>query len=73
MPLNLERLTSIKQIDSASWNELAGGDPFLRHEFLAALETSGCVGARTAWEPAYLVVRDAAALVGALPLFVKHD
>jgi predicted N-acyltransferase len=73
MSLNLERLTSIKQIDRASWNELAGGDPFLRHEFLAALETSGCVGARTAWEPAYLVVRSAGALVGALPLFVKHD
>ena len=31
-------------IAPARWNALAGDSPFLRHEFLAALEKTGCVG-----------------------------
>jgi uncharacterized protein len=35
-------LDSIAQIDAASWNSLIGTEqPFLRHEFLLALEESG--------------------------------
>ena len=73
MPLQLERLTSLATVDAASWNSLAGDSPFLRHEFLAALEQSGCVGDGTTWQPCYLVARDEAGLAGALPLFIKYD
>ena len=39
-------------IDPREWNALAGTTcPFLRHEFLAALEHTGCVGPGTGWEP----------------------
>ena len=41
-------LDSIEEVDAASWNALvAHGAPFLRHEFLLALEQSGCAVPRT--------------------------
>ena len=73
MPVQLERLTSLAAIDAAAWNSLAGDSPFLRHEFLSALEESGCVGDGTTWQPCYLVARDEGGLAGSLPLFIKYD
>jgi uncharacterized protein len=73
MPVQLERLPSLRSVDAAAWNALAGDSPFLKHEFLSALETSGCVGEGTTWQPCYLVARDDRGLAGALPLFIKYD
>jgi hypothetical protein len=66
-------LDSISQIDAASWNSVAGtAQPFLRHEFLLALEESGCAAPRTGWAARHLVVDDAQGrLAGAVPLFRK--
>jgi predicted N-acyltransferase len=66
-------LDSIAQIDAPRWNALAGGtQPFLRHEFLLALEESGCAAPRTGWEPKHLVVEDSGGnLSAAMPLFRK--
>ena len=51
--------TSITAIDSAAWDALdAGGSPFLRHAFLASLESTGCVGAGTGWQPAPITLHD---------------
>jgi predicted N-acyltransferase len=73
MRLKLERHTTLATIDAAAWNVLAGDSPFLRHEFLRALEEAGCVGRGTTWQPCYLAVRDERGLAGALPLFIKYD
>src|SRR5687768_15080802 len=73
MQVRLERLTTLAATDAGSWNSLAGDNPFLKHEFLLALEQSGCVGHGTTWQPCYIVARDAAGLAGALPLFIKYD
>jgi predicted N-acyltransferase len=66
-------LSSIAQIEAASWNALIGiGQPFLRHEFLLALEDSGCTVPRTGWTVRHLVIDDARGRpVGALPLYRK--
>src|SRR6202140_2234868 len=66
-------LDSIAEVDAASWNSLAGQDqPFLRHEFLLALEESGCTVPRTGWTPRHLVIEDAAGRpVSAMPLYRK--
>ncbi len=70
----LARLASLDEIAAAEWNALVGDDAFLCHEFLVALEHAGCVGPGTAWEPCHLVARcGAGRLVGALPLYFKHD
>ncbi len=51
---------------------LTGGDPFLSHAFLSALEESGSVGPGTGWSPAPLVIESAdGRLAAALPAYLK--
>lgn len=65
-------LTQIDDIPAADWNALDGTQsPFLRHEFLAALEHTGCVGQATGWSPAHLALFDGARLVAAAPVYSK--
>lgn len=66
-------LPGIGEIDTASWDSCAGaGNPFLSHAFLASLEDSGSVAARTGWQPQHLVLRnDAGSVLGAVPLYLK--
>jgi predicted N-acyltransferase len=73
MPLKVEPLETLTAIEPSAWNALSADSPFLRHEFLTALEQSGCVGEQTAWSPLYLVARDTEGLAGALPLYIKYD
>lgn len=59
-----------EQADSLS--QADPDNPFVSHAFLRALEESGCVGGRTGWSPAYLLVEDADdRLIAAAPSFVK--
>ncbi len=47
-------------------------NPFVSHEFLMALEDSRCIGGRTGWSPAYLLVEDEAGQpLAAAPSFLK--
>ena len=63
---------SVDEIDPGQWNALSGTDsPFLRHEFLAALEHTGCVGPHTGWAPAYVTLTDEKGLAAAAPVFAK--
>ena len=66
MPVRVQQLASLDTVAAADWNALAGDNPFLKHEFLIALERSGCVGPGTTWLPAYLVARHARGLASAL-------
>ncbi|PZR93396.1 MAG: GNAT family N-acetyltransferase [Stutzerimonas stutzeri] len=62
--------SACEQADSTSQADL--DNPFVSHAFLRALEESGCVGGRTGWSPAYLLVEDADdRLLAAAPSFVK--
>ena len=71
--MQLEVLKRFDDIDAAEWNALAGEFPFLRHEFLSALQRHGCVGRQYGWIPYFLLLRDApgGALVAAAPTFLK--
>lgn len=71
MRIRIERDTAA--LAGAEWNRLNGGTyPFLRHEFLEALETTGCLGRRVGWLPEHLILEDAEGrLVGACPLYRK--
>jgi len=63
----------MQDISATSWNALAGGaGPFLRHEFLAALEASDSVARSTGWQPYHVTVHDHDELIAAMPLYVKH-
>ncbi|HEY7739330.1 MAG TPA: peptidogalycan biosysnthesis protein, partial [Steroidobacteraceae bacterium] len=64
---------SLADVDPVQWNALAsGGEPFLRHEFLLALEESGCAAPDTGWDAHHLLHFDAmGTLDGAMPLYLK--
>jgi predicted N-acyltransferase len=71
MTEHLRVADSLAGVSAAQWNALAGGNPFLRHEFLAALTDTGCAGARTGWQPQFLLLERDGLLAGAMPLYVK--
>ena len=70
--LTLDLTPSIHDIPPAEWDALAGGNPFVSHAFLAAIEDSGSAGARTGWLPRHAVLRDAGgAIAGLAPMYAK--
>ncbi len=67
----LEIVQSLSGVPAEQWDALAGGQPFLSHGFLHALEKTGCVGAQSGWTPCHLLLRDGRRLQGAMPLYIK--
>ena len=67
-------LDRITDVSSKDWNALlpADANPFLRHEFLSALEETGCVGDNTGWQIAHLALKNHGQLIGAVPLYLKQ-
>lgn len=72
MSLDIRDIGAMADIDAQQWNALAGSDyPFIRHEFLNALEVTGAVCARTGWTPHHLTIWQGDRLVGAMPRYLK--
>jgi len=72
MVMEVRFLHQISECPSRQWDALGNPDsPFLRHAFLAALEDSGCVHARSGWQPLHGAVFRAGKLIAALPLYLK--
>ncbi len=71
----LRLISSLQELNSADWNALVGGDfPFLRHEFLLALEQSGCIGESSGWIPNYLILENNnGELLAAAPQYIKYN
>jgi len=68
-------INHVRDIPLDEWNRVTGtGHPFLRHEFLSALEANGCVGDAHGWWPQHIVVYDTDdTLVGIAPLYLKNN
>ncbi len=64
---------SLADVDASDWNSLSGAEaPFLRHEFLLALEQSGCASIETGWDASHVLLHGPdGRLHGALPLYLK--
>ncbi len=63
---------SVGSIDAAAWNALAGDNPFMRHEFLTAMEDLGSVGPGTGWQSVPIVVSaDGGPPLAAMPAYAK--
>jgi len=80
--MHIEILDTISQISAAAWNRISGTDyPFLRHEFLYALEASNSVCIQSGWQPQHLLVynntesntESKGELIAVMPLYLKHD
>jgi hypothetical protein len=80
--LTCETGLSIGDIPAEQWDRIAPSDaPFVQWEFLDILENTGCVGPGTGWFPNLLALwrteegpgETQRKLVGALPLYIKHN
>ena len=62
----------VSGLNPHAWDRLTGGEPFLSHAFLSALEDSGSVGPGTGWTPAPILVEDEAShLLACAPAYLK--
>jgi predicted N-acyltransferase len=73
-PIQVTTIAGVGTVPAPAWDALVDGDdPFLEHAFLVALEASGSVGPGTGWEPRIVLAHREGRLVGAVPLYLKHD
>lgn len=62
----------IDKIDANQWNGLLDSDyPFLKHQFLSALENSGSVSEQHGWQPAHCTLEGTEGLTAAAPCYIK--
>ncbi|MBU2966452.1 GNAT family N-acetyltransferase [Amphritea sp. 2_MG-2023] len=65
--------SAIEQIGADHWNNLCHTDyPFLRYEYLHALEQSGSVAPKNGWQPCHLLVTEGEQAIAAMPLYLKN-
>ncbi len=71
--LTLTLHKQIAEIPAAEWDACGGGgNPFVSHAFLSAVEDSGSATARTGWLPQHAVLRDAQeGIVAVAPMYAK--
>jgi predicted N-acyltransferase len=68
-------LSAPDEVNAADWNELlslqSDATPFMRHEYLAALHTSGSATPATGWTPHFIILERDGVMVGACALYLK--
>ena len=71
--LSLTLHRTVAEIPAADWDDCAGGgNPFVTHAFLAALEDSGSTGGRSGWLPQHAALRDPTGrLLACAPMYAK--
>jgi len=73
MSFKTKILSSITQIAPSTWNALCDSSyPFIRHEFLLALELSGCTTSKTGWTPYHLTLYKEDLLIAVMPMYQKN-
>jgi uncharacterized protein len=71
--MKVRMLTSLTDTRRADWDRLVrDGNPFLRWDYLVALERCSAVGQESGWEPRHLVLERDGQPLAALPLYLKH-
>lgn len=72
--MEIRALTSLAGINPHDWNALVEtGNPFMRFEFLDALEKTRCTGSKTAWQPQFVAAFDAEKITGVIPAYLRSD
>ena len=67
-----EIVGSLESVSPTQWNRLAGvANPFVRYEFLRALERQGCASDETGWSPCHVLLYRGERLLGAVPMYAK--
>jgi len=70
--MKISLINRIDEIPREDWNGITGLEyPFIRYEFLHALEKSACVSEETGWTPQHCLVYDNGDLIALMPLYRK--
>lgn len=68
-------LDSPSEVAASAWNALlfsqSQATPFMRHEYLSALHTSGCATPETGWEPKFFLLERQGELAAVCVLYLK--
>ncbi|MFV2058101.1 MAG: GNAT family N-acetyltransferase [Thiohalomonadales bacterium] len=73
--MKLTIVEKISDIAAAQWNALSNPlSPFIRHEFLCAMETHHCVGEHSGWIPHHVALyAENDELLAAAPMYLKYN
>ncbi|MDZ7662929.1 GNAT family N-acetyltransferase [Thiohalophilus sp.] len=67
-------LESLAEVSADHWNALSDGRfPFVRYEFLRALEKHNAVGELYGWYPQYVLIEEDGIPVAAAPMYIKDN
>lgn len=70
--MRVRHLGRIAEVPAPAWDALfLSGYPFIRHDWLRALEDHGCATPESGWTPCHLVLEDEQGLCAAAPLYLK--
>lgn len=71
--MRLRHLARIAEVPATAWDALfPAGYPFIRHDWLRALEEHGCATPGSGWTPCHLLLEnDDGELLAAAPLYLK--
>lgn len=69
----LKIVEDLAEIPAAAWDALAGGDSFVSHAYLYALQAGGCATEQFGWQAQHLTLWQDGRLLGALPLYLKMN
>lgn len=64
-------VNSLEDVSEASWQALAGSNPFVGYRFLRLLQDTGCALPSTGWHPRFLLLHRDSELVAASPCYLK--
>ena len=68
-PITARIADGVAGLTAADWDACAGGgNPFVGHAFLTALEDSASVGTRSGWQPLPVIVDSADGSAAAVPV-----
>jgi len=72
--MDVKFIGPIKNIRKESWEAVVGKSyPFMRYEFLSALEASGAVSSSTGWTPHHALVYEHQNLIAVMPAYIKNN
>ena len=72
--MKIDFIDSIEKINKEDWEAvLSSKYPFLKYEFLKALEVTNCVSPEQGWTPLHLIASENERIVAIMPLYIKTD
>ena len=72
--MKIDFIDSIEKINKEDWESvLSSKYPFLKYEFLKALEVTNCVSPEQGWTPLHLIASENEKIMAIMPLYIKTD